>query len=312
MVTGKVERVLGEFPWRVEVGEHAELTNYVAAPEGVSVETSMEINWSFVEHVEAAEVATAFNVPDLAHVPFNAPPGAVEPWFLEGAIPAFRRWLTGGVAAAFLLLFFFMARGSHVVATHMFTLADVSNDEGPPPTAPDAGPAGSATSASASARPASPAPAPAAPADTRVCSYLSPPFELQGRRAVEVSIDTSVQNAWAYVETGLISEDSGDVTLVGLEASYYFGREGGEDWSEGSKSASAALSAPKRGTYLVRADSQWDPKLPAPPSVLLEVREGGWSGGQFFALLMALLSPLLLYFQRQAFEKKKWDESNLG
>ncbi len=114
------------------------------------------------------------------------------------------------------------------------------------------------------------------------------------------------------METGLIREDSGDAAIVGLEASYYHGVEGGESWSEGSLSASDAISAPKRGTYLVRADMQWDPKLPAPPRVDVEVREGGWSGWQFIALLCGLLSPLLLLFHRQAFEKQRWEESNVN
>ena len=293
LVTGTVEQVLGEFPWKVHVGESAQLQDYVAAPEGLSVETSVsEVNWSHVEHLEPSEVAAAFGIAALAREP-RVGVGAVQPWFFEAAIPSARRWMLGGIGASFLVLFMLMGRG-HSVLTHTFTLADMAAAE---------------PSEDGAAPPADPA---ATPADARVCSFLSEPFELTGREAVEIAIDVPVDNAWAYVETGLIREDTGDVAIVGLEAAYYHGREGGEDWSEGSHNADTAVSAPKRGSYLIRADLQWDPKLPSPPAAVVVVRAGGYSGLQFMALLAALLSPLLLHFHRKAFEKKRWEESNVN
>ncbi len=142
MVTGTVERVLGEFPWRVKVGDHAELFDYIAPPEGLSVErTRNEINWSFVEHVDAGEVAAAFNAPALSRGRHGGV-GAVEPWFFAATFPTIERWMAGGMAAAFLVLFILMGRGTRTVAKHAFTLADVTTadptEEPADPTAPSA------------------------------------------------------------------------------------------------------------------------------------------------------------------------------
>ena len=142
-------------------------------------------------------------------------------------------------------------------------------------------------------------------------SFLSDPIELSGKRAVEAHLSANVDNAWAWVDGAVINDESGDALLFGLEASYYHGTEDGESWSEGSPTASQAFPAPKRGTYVMRADLQWDPKLGHAPTVTLELHEGGFSVGQLVAVLAVLCSPLLLLLHRRTFERRRWEESNL-
>ncbi len=65
-----VRYVLGEFFWRVEVGEETKTADYIAPPRMVSVERSMgdqkEMNVSVGEYLTVEEVEEAFGVKDLA------------------------------------------------------------------------------------------------------------------------------------------------------------------------------------------------------------------------------------------------------
>jgi hypothetical protein len=125
-------------------------------------------------------------------------------------------------------------------------------------------------------------------------------------------VRSDVSNSWAWVEGALIDDDRGEAATFGLETAYYSGVEGGEAWSEGSQHASETLTAPPRSRYVLRADLQWDPARSSPPAVDLEIRRGGYSGGQFCFLLFVLLSPLLLLVHRRSFENRRWAESTEG
>jgi hypothetical protein len=285
-VVGKVERVLGELPWQVTVGESARLEDYIAPPEGLSSERDgNELSWSFVEHLEPREVASAFGLDRLADEP-RLGVGAVQPWFLEAAMKPVGRWLAGGVAVALLIGLVSMLRGQETLVRHTFTLADL-------------------------AAPEAPAEGEAPPPDGKVYSFLSEPITLSGHRPLEAHVASNLDNAWSWVEGAIIREDTGDASFFGLETSYYHGYEDGESWSEGSLDASQMFPAPPGGTYLVRADLQWDPRLPVAPAVTLELREGGSSVGQLLAVLAVILSPLLLLLHRRKFEQRRWEESNL-
>jgi hypothetical protein len=289
-VIGEVEYVLGEFPWKVKVGEQAVLEDYVAPPEGLSEEHSgSEINWSHVEHLDPKEVAEAFGVPQLADEPRRGV-GPVQPWPFDAFFRGAARWMIGGVAAAIVLFFVFALRDEKLAVRHTF-----GNDD-----TPTAEPAAEGD----------PAPDPATL--SRLRTFVSEPIELSGHEPLEVRVVSDVSNSWAWVEGAVINDDSGEASFFGLETAYYSGYDGGEYWSEGSTHATQTLSAPPRGRYVVRADMQWDPQKSYAPSVTFEIHKGGWSGGQFLAAVLTLLAPLLLLFHRQSFEKKRWEESNQG
>ena len=287
-VTGTVERVLGELYWAVRVNDEAQLVDYIAPPEGLSLEqTAEEVNWSHLDYLDPEEVAEAFDLAALAGEP-RVGVAPIQPWRFQWAFPSMLRWLGGAAAATVAVWIALAARGEPVFVAHDFTPAELSSAD---PTIEEGE---------------------ELPQGAKVHTYLSDAFELPGRRAVEIDLVTDVDNAWAFVEGGLIEEASGDVSLFDLEASYYHGFEGGESWSEGSRTASQVLPAPPRGSYVLRADIQWDPAMPTPPTVTIRARQDGWSGLQLLAALLALLAPIgLLYWDRFAREKKRWEESNV-
>lgn len=287
-VIGEVKAVLGEFPWKVKVGETAQLEDYVAPPEGLSVERNgAELSWSHVHHLDVHEVVQAFKVerealPRAKHV------GAFQPWPYAGLLRNIRPFMIGGVAAVLLTWLIFAARGQALVVDHMYSKFDVPPAE---PTADGAEPP---------------------PPPSRLRTFVSEPFELRGHRAVEVRVVSDVNNSWAYVDGALVKDDTGDAHFFGLETAYYSGVEGGESWSEGSRKASVDISAPPAGTYVLRADLQWDPGAYEMPHVTLEVHEGGASASQLWVALAIILSPLLLLIHRQSFNKRRWEESNVS
>ena len=281
-VLGQVEEVLGEFTWAVEVGEYAELEDFVSPPEGLSLERNhQEINWSHVEHLEPAEVEAAFRIPeDRRERKFGV--GTVEPWPFAGPMAVMKSWMIAGAVAVCLLFGFFAMRQPQKVITHSFSTVDVPVVESGE-----------------------------APAPSRLRTFVSEPVAISGLRSLEVNIDTNVDNAWAFVGGALIHEESGEAAFFGLEAAYYHGYDDGEAWKDGRVSQSQELSSPRGGSYIVRADLEWDPAALGEPTVTLEIREGGYSGGQFLLALSVILSPLLLLLHRRSFEKRRWEQSNL-
>ena len=73
--------------------------------------------------------------------------------------------------------------------------------------------------------------------------FFSQPFELAGRRNINIFGESPVQNTWVYLEGDLINEETGVVQSFPIDISYYQGVEDGESWSEGGQTDSAYTSA---------------------------------------------------------------------
>jgi len=142
---------------------------------------------------------------------------------------------------------------------------------------------------------------------------ISAPFRIeQARRNLAAELETRVDNTWAGVAVALVNQTTNEVEEFSLETSYYHGVEGGEAWSEGSRSDSTFLSAVEPGEYVLRVESVWEPGKP-PPSIHLKLTHGVTRALHFFlALALVLALPLLAVWRRAAFEHARWEESNVG
>lgn len=142
------------------------------------------------------------------------------------------------------------------------------------------------------------------------------PYELEGEAltnvfrvprpgdvlAVEMSA-SSLSNAWMAVDFALVGASETVFHVDDVDLEYYFGTEGGESWSEGSRSETALFRVPEAGDYrlLVHAvDGRGETEVSSQSTVPLhiEVRAGAmptsWSvlgmvGAGAMALLMLLL-----------------------
>ena len=187
-VTAETSYILGEFPWRAQVGDTAEVADYISPPYMLSSEgTGNEINWSLGEYWTGDQIWKIFNLPGrpdpISGVFSNQPsPYAGKPkraWFT---------WLWLMVALVGLLLWFDISSAQKEVYRQRYTFAPGMRGEP---------------------------------------SFVTPVFELAGRTSnVEVRLDTDLTNDWAYFNLALINDDTGEGFDFGREVSYY--SSGGE------------------------------------------------------------------------------------
>ncbi|HWP42642.1 MAG TPA: DUF4178 domain-containing protein, partial [Blastocatellia bacterium] len=139
---------------------------------------------------------------------------------------------------------------------------------------------------------------------------FSEPFDLEARKNIKVTIDAPVDNSWLYVEGDLVDEATGLVQGFSLPVEYYHGVEGGESWSEGSRSSEVHLSALPAGKYTLRLEAQWE-RWQQPISMTVKV-EQGVPRILHIVLTLVLLSiiPIIVLFYHYSFEKRRWEDSD--
>ncbi len=82
-----------------------------------------------------------------------------------------------------------------------------------------------------------------------ISAPITVPFEItQGNRLTNVEIWADASNSWAWFEAELFDAEGEPVAAFERGVEYYFGREGGESWSEGSQRAGTKLKL-AAGTY---------------------------------------------------------------
>jgi Domain of unknown function (DUF4178) len=189
-MTASTAYVLGEFPWRVQVGESVACQDFVAPPLMLSSEaTGGEVTWSRAEYMTGSQVWPAFKLP-------GSPPPAYgifanQPSPYRGSIgSAWRTWLWLNVALAGLIfLFMFISPGGVAFSDHYAYSQRLKNDS----------------------------------------AFVTPTFQLAGRDAnVELSIHTDLDNNWAYFNFALINDQTGQTFDFAREVSYYHDSDGSE------------------------------------------------------------------------------------
>jgi hypothetical protein len=182
--------VLGEFPWRVSVGDSIACQDFVAPPSMLSSEsTGGEITWSRAEYMTGPQVWQAFKLP-------GSPPPAYgifanQPSPYSGNVgSSWRTWLWLNVAlAALAFLFMFLSPGRVAFSDHYAYAQGVKSDS----------------------------------------AFVTPTFQLAGRNAnVELSIHTDLDNNWAYFNFALINDQTGQTFDFAREVSYYHDEDGAD------------------------------------------------------------------------------------
>jgi len=179
--------VLGEFPWRVHVGEKNGIKDFIAAPKILSSEsTEQETVWSLGEYMTGAQVWQAFRLsggPPPARGIFANQPAP----FAGQASSMWRVCLNLLSAMILLTILFYLFAGEETVFRHAYSFSPQSGTE---------------------------------------ASFVTDTFEVKGHPAnVEVSIRTDLRNNWAYFNLALINEATGQGFDFGREVSYYTGSE---------------------------------------------------------------------------------------
>jgi hypothetical protein len=142
--------------------------------------------------------------------------------------------------------------------------------------------------------------------------YVSRSFEVQGATGtLRIQLQADVDNSWAYVDVGLVNETTGAEEYIGKDIEYYYGYEGGENWSEGDNNVKMYLCGVAPGKYhltlkpqkdaldgkttVVNADVTWNP--PSKRNVIIPI------------IFMAVVG-FGLYKWAQYSEMKRWEDSD--
>ncbi len=271
-VVAATSYVLGEFPWRVRVGETATVDDYVAQPYMLSSETTEgETVWSRGEYYTSAQMWKIFGVP-------GAPPPvygvfANQPSPYAGRIgSAWSLWLWLTVALAALAFTFSLLSSGKEVFRQTYAFAPGSSGEP---------------------------------------SFVTDVFQLTGRPSnVQIKIDSNLDNNWAYFNFALINQDSGHGYDFGREVSYYHGRDSDGSWSEGSPHDSVKIAAVPAGNYYLRVEPEMDAKaVPMHYEILIRRDVLTWTWILIAAGLL-LVPPIFMSIRSITFESARWRESD--
>jgi hypothetical protein len=270
----RVTYVVGEFYWKVAVGERVNSVDWIRPPFGISKEMTtsgaQEIAYSHARYLTRKEIEEAFHVEGL-----NRPVGVgpMQPYTGPKLLGA---WL------AMFALLLVVAMGLGVVLPDRLVLRKTFDLAAEPPVA-------------------------GGPDNGRVA--FSEPFELSGNYNVAVKAKASLDNTWVFIAGDLVDDSTGGLYSFELPLEYYSGVDQGESWSEGSRAGTKYLARPDKGRYTLRLETQWEAGK-QPPPVTIEVREGVFRVPYFILALLAIsILPLLSVIRQFSFEKERWKDS---
>jgi len=211
----KVDYVVGEFYWRVQVGESCLVQDFIAPPQILSMEqTDKEITWSLGEYVEPDVIAKAFNL--KKPLPARIGVGANQPSPHASRLSVLlKRTLVFMAVAVLIQLLSLIGSQNKLVYQQSFDY-DVRDSEK---------------------------------------SRVSELFELPGRTSnVVIRTKADVRNNWLYLNMALINDETGTAYDFGREIDYYFGRDSDGSWTEGKPSDEAAILHVPPGRYYLRVE----------------------------------------------------------
>lgn len=270
-----VESVVGEFYWKVTVGEQARAIDYIAPPEGMAKEisgagTEREIAYTLARYMPVEEVESVFGVRPLQR---PAGVGMIQPFEQSGS--AGKVWLA--LVAALLVVAALVAiKGPHKEILSQFY------DVGSFPPSPDA-------------RPITPS------VQEQSRTLFVPLMKIDGGTNLSVEGYSDVTNSWVYVAGDLYDQRTGLLEGFDLPIEYY-----GE---EGSRTQTVYLSALPEGNYALRLEVQWPVNMP-PPKVQITIREGVFRWTYFLWALGLITVPALFVGSRaRVFEARRWADA---
>jgi len=275
--------VIGEFPWRVSIGETVNMVDYIDPPNILSSESNAnETTWSVGRYVTSDEIWKAFKLPGeppkATGVYANQPnPHAGKP------AASFKLFGLFFALALAILFFFSMTHKSTPVFTGSYKFD------------------------------------PTAQTDQ---SAVSQPFELTGSHTSAVHIESraAVNQNWVYLAIALVNADTNESYDFSEMLSYYSGVDGGESWSEGSANQGTTVHRVPPGRYYIRIDP--DREKEAGESAVLAGRpieykvavfQGATNVGLFFIVILLLLPPpIIAWWRYRRFETQRWSESDMS
>jgi hypothetical protein len=268
----QVDFVLGEFYWRVTLGENARLRDFVDPPWILSEErTGTELLHSFGEYIPGDEVRTAFKIDAAFPEPTGVYANQPSPW--QGRVGGY--WWRFGVLAALVLAL--QIGLTAISGSPEAVRATVQLDRSQPE-----------------------------------ATQTTPPFDLKGVGPVSIEMNTNVANNWVDLSVALVDVDHGTVYTGEREVSFYQGYDDGYWSEGSTSAELSFAGVPDGRYYLaVSAEGDAQSAAWTSVTCNLAVRRARASWGNFFLALLALATwPGLVTWRHHAFETRRWMESD--
>ena len=268
----EVLQVAGEFTWRVRRGETSRVVDYVAPPLVLSREsTSNDLNWSLGTYVAPEEISSAFKLPGRMIAPVGVYANQPNPW-AESRRRGWGLFWKLALAAIIVQVFFAFIGGGKTLLRQDLAFSPQAGDE----------------------------------------TLVTREFEVQGKpRKLTVRNSTSLDNNWIGLDLMLVNKNTGQAWPVTRELAYYYGRDGGESWSEGSRDDAVVFRDIPPGTYYVTVDPEIAPEKRVPVRDVIEISSGGAGWSNFIMVMLALaFFPIFAHVRHAAFETGRWAESD--
>ncbi|MEM7254533.1 MAG: DUF4178 domain-containing protein [Pseudomonadota bacterium] len=136
-------------------------------------------------------------------------------------------------------------------------------------------------------------------------------FELSGtKRLLKLELFSPLQNAWAAFDI-VVKQGDAEVFSMGKQLSYYSGIDGGESWSEGSRSAEAYFKLPNAGAYRLVVNGEKERRRTATGNanaLKVTIHEGVVVSRYFIAMLgITIVAVAWLPLSRLRFESRQWE-----
>jgi hypothetical protein len=181
-MTAETAYVVGEFPWRVSVGDSVACQDFVSPPYMLSSEsTAGETTWSSAEYIPGHEIWKAFGLAGSPPVAYGIFANQPSPY--HGAGAAWKAWLWLNVALIAIVIVFAIVSPAQQVFNDNYEFAPRAGNEP---------------------------------------SFVTRPFTLAGRDSnVQLKIHTDLSNSWAYFNLSLINQQTGQAFDIGREVSNY-------------------------------------------------------------------------------------------
>ncbi len=270
-----VTYVEGEFTWQVQVGDQAMGNDYVAPPNGISIEQSQtddgsELNFTSMRHIEAKAVWRGFRLPGSP--PRTSGVGMLAPnphrarakWY----------WLAFGLLILLWAGSVFTYIGSRDKKV-VFEQSDAAIGES--------------------------------------LTQEIEIGEIGETTTVEVSFGVSpLDNGWAYADVLLVNVEKEEGLNFGAEVDNWNGVSDGESYNEGTNPRRVTMGGVEGGKYLLQIATQVDPKTRRAPQVMnVRVTQDVvlWRY-ILLSFLIIFAGPLLNALLGAFFEGRRWQNSD--
>ena len=268
----QVDYVLGEFYWRIKVGEEVKGTDFICPPFMLSVEESDdETVWSHGVYVPVAEISHAFGVSNL---PAPRGAGANQPAPFSASIGSVWKVAMG---ALFLIVaiaaFMGFARPTTEVYSGTASATVVSNKQ------------------------------------TNVLGSFHIPGN-NGELSIDTS--AQLNNSWIEVNYSLVNKETNESYDFTEALEYYWGSDSDGNWSEGTWSNNDDLSAVPGGDYDLVADIAYGDTKTPPSFTFNVRRNSHSFQPFLIAIALTLIYPIFLTLLRLGFERSRCSNSDYG